>query len=282
MMKILQFIAEHAGWFLVLFAIGCAASLVRAFRRGLSAKEHRRLKFMEWCLFPPGFTAIFITLQQESVRHFALHPAAAIAACLGVAAGSTLLLLAKRRKRPVFLAWLGELLGIPGVIFSLILVGMYFRSPERFEKIRATHLALAAAKGVAAPDFAFTLLSTREEKRLADYRGNVVLLNIWATWCIPCLKEMPDLNELQRKFKSAGLVVINLSDESLEVIDQHLLKHPMITTHGRVEKRAVPGFYQFGAARPATFLIGRKGEVIATVLGAENLGYFEAILKPQL
>ena len=182
----------------------------------------------------------------------------------------------------MLLAWLGGLLGVRGVIFSIILVGMFFQSPKKFEEIRATYINLAATEGKIAPDFSFTLLSNREIRRLTDYRGQVVLLNIWATWCAPCLKEMPDLDELQKKFGSAGLVVINLSDESLEAVDKYLSKRPMATTHGRVEKREVPEFYQFGGARPTSFLIGVNGEVMLSIVGAKDLKYFESIVTPHI
>ena len=281
-MKIVQFIETYAGFFLALFVIGCAVSLVREFRPDLPTGKSRLMKLLEWVLLPPGFAVIFVTLQQRSVRYFALHPAWTIAAFLGVAALSALLLLARRRKLHAFLTWLGGLLGVPGVVFPLVLLGLYFQSSRQFEEVRATYVNLVATKGKMAPDFGFTLVSSREARRLGDYRGKVVLLNIWATWCVPCLKEMPDLDRLQKRFKSEGLVVINLSDESLEVIEKHLAKHPMATTHGRVDRQDVPGFYQFGGARPTSFLIGASGTVIESIVGAEDLEYFEGVVRPSL
>ena len=279
-MKIIQLITEHALLLLALFAIGCVVSFVRESSKNLTPKKNRLLKLLEWCLLPPGFAAIFVTLQQESVRYFALHPQWTIAAFLGIAALSAFLIFERRKKRHVLLTWFGGVFGAPGVAFSLILLGLYFQSPAQFKKIRATYLNLAATEGKIAPDFAFTLLSNRERRQLADYRGKVVLLNIWATWCVPCLKEMPDLDKLQKKFGGADFVVINLSDEGVEVIDRYLSKHPMVTTHGRVERREVPEFYQFGGVRPASFLIGARGEVIESIVGAKDLEYFESIMAP--
>jgi cytochrome c biogenesis protein CcmG, thiol:disulfide interchange protein DsbE len=279
-MKVVQLITEHASLLLTLFAIGCVVSFVRQFRPDRTAKENRLLKLLEWCLLPPGFAVIFVTLQQESVRYFALHPQWTIAAFLGISVLSAFLIFEKRKRRHALLTWFVGIFGAPGVAFSLILLGLYFQSPTQFEKIRATYLNLAATEGKIAPNFAFTLLSNQERRQLADYRGKVVLLNIWATWCVPCLKEMPDLDKLQKKFGDAGLVVINLSDESLEIIDRYLSKHPMVTTHGRVEKREVPEFYQFGGARPTSFLIGVRGEVIESIVGAKDLEYFESIMTP--
>jgi thiol-disulfide isomerase/thioredoxin len=277
-MKFVQLILEHSMLCLVLFAIGCVVSLARELRSNLPAEKTRILKLLDWCLLPPGFAVIFITLQQHSTRYFALYPKWTIAAFLGTAALGAFLIFEKKKKRHPLLSWFGELFGVPAVAFSLILLGLYLKSPERVEKIRATYANLAATEGKIAPDFAFLLLSSREKRQLADYRGKVVLVNTWATWCVPCLKEMPDLDRLQKKFQSAGLIVINLSDERLELIDQYLAKHPMVTTHGRVEKRDIPEFYQFGGARPTSFLIGAQGEVIDSIVGAKDLKYFESLV----
>jgi cytochrome c biogenesis protein CcmG/thiol:disulfide interchange protein DsbE len=277
-MKIGQLIAEHASFLLSLFAMGCVVSFVRQFRRDPTAKKNRFLDLLEWCLLPPGFAAIFVTLQQESVRYFALHPQWTVAAFLGLAVFSAFLIFEKRKKRHALLAWFGGVFGAPGLAFTLILLGLYFLSPAKFAQIRATYHNVAATEGQAAPDFTFTLVSSREKRQLADYRGKIVLLNIWATWCSPCLKEMPDLDKLQKKFGDAGVIVINLSDENLETIDRYLSGHPMVTTHGRVERREVPGFYQFGGARPTSFLINARGEVIDSIVGAKDLDYFESII----
>ena len=185
----------------------------------------------------------------------------------------------KRRKRRALLAWLGGLLGAPGVAFSLILLGLFFHSPRKFEKIGAAYINVAATKGQPAPDFAFTLVSNRNARQLADYRGRVVLLNIWATWCAPCLKEMPDLDRLQKRFESEGLVVINLSDERIEVIEKYLSKHSMATTHGQVERRDAPEFYRFGEVRPTSFLIDANGDVIESVIGARDTSYFNSLIE---
>ena len=65
-----------------------------------------------------------------------------------------------------------------------------------------------------APDFAFELLPDGTSQVLSHYRGKVVVLNIWATWCGICIDEMPTLDRLQRQYGKDGLVVIAVSDES--------------------------------------------------------------------
>ena len=97
-------------------------------------------------------------------------------------------------------------------------------------------------------------------QRLADYRGQVVLVNIWATWCEPCRTEMPQLDKLYRARKTDGLVVLGISDEAIDQQQAFLSQVPiayplLITTPG------VPAFYRQIAKYPAIFLIDRKGNL---------------------
>lgn len=137
---------------------------------------------------------------------------------------------------------------------------------------------------VPAPEFTFSGLHDGEERTLADYRGKVVLVNFWATWCVPCLTEIPDLNELSDRYRDEGLVVISISDEdagTLRAFEQQL---PMET-----ESMIVPLSIQlpqpFSGAlvlRPATFIVDRKGVVRRFLLGARSLEFFESAVDPLL
>src|SRR5262249_56908217 len=71
-----------------------------------------------------------------------------------------------------------------------------------------------AKRDVAAPSFD-TVDIFGKRQRLADYRGQVVLVNIWATWCSVCRDEMPKLNEMYQQRKDKGFVVLGLSDEDV-------------------------------------------------------------------
>ena len=65
--------------------------------------------------------------------------------------------------------------------------------------------------GSQAPDFRAKDLGTMQMKTLADYRGQVVLLNVWATWCPPCIVEMPSMERLHQAYGSRGLKVVAVS-----------------------------------------------------------------------
>jgi cytochrome c biogenesis protein CcmG, thiol:disulfide interchange protein DsbE len=97
-------------------------------------------------------------------------------------------------------------------------------------------------------------------QRLADYKGKVVLVNIWATWCQPCRNEMPQLDKLYQSRKASGFVVLGISDETIEkqqaFLSQVPVTYPLLTT-----TPGVPAFYREIAKYPAIFLIDREGRL---------------------
>ena len=84
-----------------------------------------------------------------------------------------------------------------------------------FSVFAATSLASSGLEGQAAPDFALKS-STGENLRLSEYRGDVVMINFWATWCGPCRQEMPLLDELYARYQRVGfnLLGVNIDDDS--------------------------------------------------------------------
>ena len=107
--------------------------------------------------------------------------------------------------------------------------------------------------------------------RLADHRGQVIILNLWATWCGPCRVEMPGLENLYRRFRSEGLEILAVSldkgstDKVQEFADQYQLSFPvLVDPDGEVE-----GLYDTFTI-PTTYVIDKKGMVVAEVDGAKN------------
>lgn len=66
-----------------------------------------------------------------------------------------------------------------------------------------------------------------KEHRLSDYRGRRVLLNFWASWCIPCLKEMADLNAIKHKFGDQGAIVLGIAMDDPANVRNFLAAHPV-------------------------------------------------------
>jgi len=127
--------------------------------------------------------------------------------------------------------------------------------------------------GAPAPDFrAVTLDSQPVARRIADYRGQVVLLNLWATWCGPCEWEMPAIEALHRDFGPAGLkvVAVAVDDPGFEQRVRDFVARKGLTFEilsegsGKIEQD-----YE-ARGIPATYLIGRDGLIRKRVAGATD------------
>jgi peroxiredoxin len=89
-----------------------------------------------------------------------------------------------------------------------------------FSVFAASSLASSGLAGQPAPDFALKS-SSGENLRLSEYRGDVVMINFWATWCGPCRQEMPLLDELYSRYQRVGfnLLGVNIDDDSGRAMD---------------------------------------------------------------
>jgi peroxiredoxin len=112
------------------------------------------------------------------------------------------------------------------------------------------------------PDFS---LSTPEGKKLSlkDFRGKVVLLNFWASWCVPCREEMPGMEKLYQEYKQKNFVVLAIAvkDRKQDAID--FVKELKLTYPIALDPDAQVGSLYGAWGLPATYLIGPKGEGLA-------------------
>ena len=129
----------------------------------------------------------------------------------------------------------------------------------------------------AAADFALPDLAGKTW-RLKELKGQVVLVNFWATWCPPCRKEMPDLDDLYRKLHKKGLVVLALSDEPREKVVPFARESRygfpfLLDTDATAARRfRVEGI-------PKTFLFDRDGKLVAQAIDMRTKGQFIEMLK---
>jgi peroxiredoxin len=95
---------------------------------------------------------------------------------------------------------------------------------------------------------------------LSEYKGKVVLLNFWATWCKPCEEEMPSMERLHQQYKDKGLVVLAISEDAggAAVVAPYLKKHKLTFPVGLDPKSSVAGLYGVWAV-PSTFIIDKRG-----------------------
>ena len=127
-----------------------------------------------------------------------------------------------------------------------------------------------AMLGQPAPAVRFAHVDSNQPGELSDFEDQVVLLNVWATWCPPCRHEMPALDRLQREYRDRGLVVLHISDEARETIAAWLAERSFETVHGYLPSLPWPDM-----GRPATFVIDRDGVVRRVILGARSYEQFE-------
>lgn len=116
-----------------------------------------------------------------------------------------------------------------------------------------------AMRDVPAPAFDTVDLDGNAQ-RLTDHKGQVVVVNIWATWCGPCRVEMPQLDHLYQERKDQGLAVFGISSEDADLQRRFRqlvpVTYPLLTVSGQV-----PNLYRDIARYPATFLIDRQGRL---------------------
>ncbi len=123
--------------------------------------------------------------------------------------------------------------------------------------------ALADGKRPAAPTMSLPRLGGQGHGSLADYRGKVVVLNVWASWCDPCREEMPLLQKVHENISVRGGVVLGVdtqdaSGQALKFLKRTKATFPSLRDRDRTYGR------DFGVtAYPETFLIDRKGRVAA-------------------
>jgi peroxiredoxin len=112
--------------------------------------------------------------------------------------------------------------------------------------------------------------------RLADYRGRVVLLNFWATWCIPCKTEIPWLIELQNTYRDRGFAVLGVSLDAdgwqlvRPYVDEAKINYRVVIGNDRLMDR-----YSEFDALPSTFLIDRDSRIATTHIGLASKEVYE-------
>jgi thiol-disulfide isomerase/thioredoxin len=135
--------------------------------------------------------------------------------------------------------------------------------------LRLRPAGLTVEPGGVAPGFAAADLATGERSGLAAYRGRVVLLNVWATWCHPCRMEMPSMERLHRRFAGTDfhVVAVSVDREDARVVREFV--RDMGLTFDVLHDRAgdIQRIYQTVGV-PESFVIDRAGVIVKKVVGA--------------
>ena len=134
----------------------------------------------------------------------------------------------------------------------------------------------------AAPDWQLKDLDGKSVK-LSDFKGKVVILNFWATWCPPCRKEIPTFVSLQRQYADKGLVIVGVSlDEKGPGVVKPFVAKMGINYPVVMGDPKTAADYGGIAVVPTTFVIDRSGKVAAEHEGDADRATFEGEIKPLL
>lgn len=148
---------------------------------------------------------------------------------------------------------------LPGITCAVVLLGFVAAMP-------GCKLSSGPRAGDLAPDFVLPRLDGSVQK-LSNYRGKAVLVNLWATWCPPCIAEMPLLDAIVRDYSARGLVVLGVAGDDdaarvSEFVEQRAPAFEVLLDPGGTvgTQYGITGY-------PETFIVDRDGKLTAKFIG---------------
>ena len=167
----------------------------------------------------------------------------------------------------------------------LILSGCFPGNGEKGENTKTISTSQTGKSGKTAPDFTLSALDGSIVK-LSDYRGKVVILDFWTTWCGPCKVEIPSFVKLMEKYHDQPFTVIGisldtrLSSQQLQLFANHFkVNYPILI--GAADPYLQNRFGGINAI-PTTFIIDKQGKIRSKAVGLESFAFFDSWAKKLL
>jgi cytochrome c biogenesis protein CcmG/thiol:disulfide interchange protein DsbE len=165
---------------------------------------------------------------------------------------------------------------------AALLVGLLSYGVAQQRTDTSIDSAVANGKRIAAPERALARLGADGKASLADYRGKVVVMNFWASWCPPCVDELPLLERTQKKIAAQNALVLgvnykDLSGKALGFVTKFGLSYPNLRDpDGKYAEDYSSRYF------PETFVIDRQGRVAAKRRGPVDQAWLDETLPPLL
>lgn len=178
-----------------------------------------------------------------------------------------------------------QILLYAGVAVLAVTAGFLLRGQLMSSSTQSGTDAAAATKG-AEVIFAASLPDLQDENQaISQWRGNVMVVNFWATWCEPCRKEIPEFIELQEKFRDKGLVFVGIAVDQKEKVaafsKEMGINYPVLVGDMKAMALAEAAGNRQGAL-PFTVVIDRNGKITGTKLGRLSRNNLESMFQPLL
>lgn len=178
-----------------------------------------------------------------------------------------------------------QMLMYMGVAILAVTAGLLLRAQLTSDNPQA-EMRTSAANSGAETIFAASLPDLQgKHQTISQWRGNVMVINFWATWCEPCRDEIPEFIELQEKFSDKGLVFIGIAVDQQEraaAFSKEIgINYPVLVGDLKAMELAGAAGNRQGAL-PFTIVIDRSGNITGTKLGRLSQSKLESMIKPLL
>lgn len=207
-----------------------------------------------------------------------------LAAAAVAAGGGWLLWWAIRGLREGRAAWRSGLAGAIGLLIAA--AGIYgTRAAWSIHRDMApTFERIDAAAGEPAPPLSFTVFPEGEQRSLADYRGELVILNFWAEWCVPCHPELEALSRVRTAWADSGVEVIAANRSPPDVVTDYFEERPRNLVQAQVDTAgSLPEPWRMiDRVLPSTFFIAPDGTVLEGHVGRRPESFFHERLREHL
>jgi peroxiredoxin len=171
------------------------------------------------------------------------------------------------------------------IIVLAVAVGVVFVALQQKKSFHRIPGPAVLEEGRPAPDFTLPGLDG-ESVSLSDYRGKVVLLNIWATWCLPCVAEMPSMEKLYNQLKGDPfeILAVSIDTAGTSAVAPFMRKH-RLTFPVLIDTQGITRIVYNTTGVPESFIINKQGLLAKKIIGpldwasSDVLKYFQELLK---